>query len=182
MLRYTEMTTVLIPQDIISSRTPLLQRTLSRLPTAILFALRAGLCDYQDKLEPGRLYTDDGGCAVGVMLRTIFPGAFCQPGVVFWLRRHLRPSVKDDFTALAREEVRLHHIEIIFDRSVAEIEAANPDLDSAAAASWVGRWMVAAIEEELATRRRIAPPLPKTLDRRPPEARLAGALARSGRE
>lgn len=147
------------------------------MPTAILFALRAGLNDYQDKLEPGRLYSDDGGCAIGVMLRTIFPGAFCQPGPIFWLRRKLRPSVKDDFSALAREEIRLHHIEIIFDRSVADIEKANPNLTEREAASWVGRWIVLAIDRELGQRRRITPCSPETLDRRLPEARLVGSAA-----
>lgn len=142
---------LVLPQAIVNQRRSALERTVSGLPTAILFALRSGLEEYATSLTPGRLYTRSGGCAVGVMLRRIFPGAFCQSAPTFWLRSKLRRSIRDDFSALAREEVRLSHIEIIFDNSVRDLTN-RFTFEKGAASEVVGRWIVSEINSELARR------------------------------
>ena len=131
-------------------RSPALIRTLRALPSPFLFALRKAIEDNQDDLAPGALYRQQGGCVVGVMLQTIFPSSFDQPSIVWLLRRLKRRSIYDDFTGLAREEIRLGHLEMIFDNATQD--ACRAGLNQKEAAKQVGLQFLSEINHELIRR------------------------------
>jgi hypothetical protein len=63
-----------IPLAIAVERKPVLDRALHHLPDLPLDAMRRGLDRHDGRLRPGKLFSDEGACAVGAMLRELFPG------------------------------------------------------------------------------------------------------------
>lgn len=131
----------------------LLLRTVRGLPDPLLAALVVGLERHGDDLAPGRLYrsSSHGGCAVGVMVRELHPDDFDSGRLRFWLRHRWRRSARGYGGVLATCP-RVRHLEWLFDASVGSAQRAAPGIDPADAARWVGRWIAALAEAELARR------------------------------
>jgi hypothetical protein len=144
-----------IPPAIAAERKPVLDRALRHLPDGVLAAMRRGLDRHDGRLYPGKLFSDEGGCAVGVMLRELFPGYRANRGLIGRLRRP-KDSIVDEHPQLARSLPRLVHIEIWFD---ATIEACRERDASRTVAEWaqaVGRWLAGCLYVELDRRTRAA--------------------------
>ncbi len=131
----------------------LLLRTLRALPDHLLAALLSGLERHADELLPGRLYRSPsrGGCAVGMMVRELQPDAFETGRLRFWMRHGWRRTAAGYGGVLA-ECPRVRHLEYLFDRWVASVQAASPRTDVASAARSVGRWIRVHAEAELGRR------------------------------
>lgn len=139
-----------LPAPLRAERTEALRRILRKLPEPILEALVYGL-DSAEELVPGRLYaTGNGGCAVGVILRTIFPREDGRAGSAWsrWRRRTLRQTHPN----LAREYPHLAALEMVFDRTIEIAERLYPGYSQRELALACGRWMAAEAATELGFR------------------------------
>jgi hypothetical protein len=131
----------------------LLLRTLRGLPDPLLAALLSGLEQHGDELMPGRLYRSPtgGGCAVGLMVRELDPAAFETGRLRFWLRHGWRRAA-GGYGGVLASCPRVRHLEYLFDRSVASVQAAAPGTDARTAARSVGSWLTAQARVELGRR------------------------------
>jgi hypothetical protein len=146
-----------IPQTIAVERKRVLDRTLRHLPDAVLDAMRRGLDRHDGRLRPGRLFSAQGDCAVGVMLRELFPGYRAD-------RRRRNRSVTDAHPQLARALPRLVHVELCFDVTIRTCREHDPTHTVADWAQAVGRWFAGCAYVELERRgRAAAEPLPAAL-------------------
>ena len=149
-----------IPPAIAAERKQVLDRTLRHLPDAALDAMRRGLDRHDGRLRPGRLFSADGGCAVGVMLRELFPGYEVERGLIGRLRPRAE-SIVDEHPQLAQSLPRLAHIEIWFDATIQICRNRDPSRTVADWAQAVGRWLAGCLYVELERRSRLpAEPLP----------------------
>jgi hypothetical protein len=130
-----------------------LDRSLRHLPDVMLDAMRRGLDRHDGRLQPGRLFSDEGGCAVGVMLRELFPGHRFDRRMIKRLRRR-DESVVDECPQLARSLPRLVHIELCFDVTVRTCREHDPSHSVAEWAQAVGRWFAGCLHAELDRRSR----------------------------
>lgn len=129
-----------------------------QLSDAILDALVSALVKHADNLAPGRLYGRGGaGCAVGVMLRELFP-ATCGPGRWNpWQRARRNRTVRQQIgDRLGADTVRLEHIEHCFDAACDAIARRRLRMSAAASARRVGLWMACGLADERARRDRRA--------------------------
>lgn len=142
----------LVPDAVVFNRAPVLKRALRGLPGSMLTAMVDGIEREQDRLVAGRLYSEGGGgCAVGAMLRVLFPGR--RPGrLSFWLQDRRIFGI-DAYPEMARAYPRLRHLELAFDTSVKQTHAERPGLTGAEAARAVGLWFSAEAQAELVRRR-----------------------------
>lgn len=146
-----------LPHDVVLERGPVLRKALRALPFPLLQALSYALDEHADELSPGSLYNSKGGgCAIGVMLREMFPAAFPTSRFSWWRRRISNRSVYDDFEQFAREFPRLFHIELVFDRTICLTRERHPELDQDLVSRATGQWLAAECEAELDRRRRDA--------------------------
>ena len=153
----------------------MLDRTLRHLPDAVLDAMRRGLDRHDGRLHPGKLFSDDGGCAVGVMLRELFPGYQVERGLIGRLRPRAE-SILDEHPRLARSLPRLAHIEIWFDTTIEVCRERDPHRTVAEWAQAVGRWCAGCLHAELERRRRwAAEPVPGFSAERPHDRRQLAA-------
>jgi hypothetical protein len=138
-----------IPRDFRAERNEALHRVLRQLPSGLIKALVDGL-DSADVIQPGRLFAGrQGGCAVGVTLRSLDPRL--QGRRLLWGRR-LKRSVSDLRRSLAIEVPHLYALEQVFDRSVQIACERNPW----APREWIGlrvaTWIADEARTELALR------------------------------
>ena len=143
-----------IPLVIAAERKPVLDRTLCHLPDAVLDAMRRGLDRHDGRLRPGRLFSKGGGCAVGVMLRELFPSYRADRGLIGRLRPRAK-SIVEEHPQLARSLPRLTHIELCFDVTTRICQEHDPSRGAAAWAQAVGRWFAGCLYTELERRRRL---------------------------
>lgn len=144
-----------LPASLARERGTVLHRALRGLPVKLLDPLVQGLRRHSDSLMPGHLVTHDGGgCAVGLMLREIAQspewqreGGHAPPVPVrraFWRDA----SIYDTWPEIAASYPRLHHIEIVFDVTCAELGSlgviAERDIPRT-----VGLWMAAETQAEI---------------------------------
>jgi hypothetical protein len=124
-------------------------RALTQLPDTLLRAMVGGLRAHADDLAPGVLFrgTSSGGCAVGITLRELAPGAFEFGRIRFWLWQRWRRGIERD---VARRYPRLKHLQWYFDEAVGQLERAGDDPQPARA---VGLWLASSAEGELGARR-----------------------------
>jgi hypothetical protein len=144
-----------IPLAVATERKLVLDRTLRHLPDAALDAMRRGLDRHDGRLRPGKLFSAEGGCAVGVMLRELFPSHRVDRGLLGWLRPP-KDSIVDEHPQLARSLPRLVHIEIWFDATIQICRERDPSHSVAAWAQAVGRWFAGCLHAELDHRGRPA--------------------------
>jgi hypothetical protein len=137
-----------IPQTIAVERKRVLDRALRHLPEAVLDAMRRGLDRHDGRLRPGSLFSAQGDCAVGVMLRELFPGYRAD-------RRRRSRSVTDAHPQLARALPRLVHLELCFDVTVRTCHEHDPSRSVADWAQAVGRWFAGCLHVELERRGRM---------------------------
>ena len=135
-------------------RREVLKRTLRALPDPYLAALIEGLELHGDRLAPGRLYRNSSGrgCVVGALLRQLHPSDYEGPSILFWIRhgwRRRASSYRDDWA----KNPRLWHLELIFDRAVARLQAMAPHLSPQQASAAIGEWFMTAAREESLSRR-----------------------------
>jgi hypothetical protein len=115
-----------------------LHRALRALPIGLLQPLLRGVRRHADSLVPGSLYTGDGGCAVGMMLRELAPQR----------RRRRNRTIWDEWPELVQAHPRLAHIEVVFDRTCKALYARG-ELSEEQTARNVGLWMAAEIQAEI---------------------------------
>lgn len=155
-----------IPPAIAAERKPILDRTLRHLPDAVLDAMRRGLDRHDGRLQPGKLFSKEGGCAVGVMLRELFPSHRADRGLLDRLRPP-RESIVDEHPRLARSLPRLPHIEIWFDATIRICREHDPSRSVAEWAQAVGRWCAGCLYVELEHRAMTLQPAVATETRAP---------------
>jgi len=102
-----------------------LDRTLRHLPDTVLDAMRRGLDRHDGRLGPGKLFSAEGGCAVGVMLRELSPGHRTARGLIARLRPP-NESIVDEHPQLAQTFPRLVHVEIWFDATIQVCRERDP--------------------------------------------------------
>jgi hypothetical protein len=144
-----------IPLGIALERKQVLDRSLRHLPEAALDAMRRGLDRHDGRLRPGKLFSDEGVCAVGAMMRELFPGHRVDRGLIGRLRPRQK-SVVQVYPQLARSLPRLAHVEICFDNTVRICREHDPSRSVAEWAQAVGRWFAGCLHVELEHRRRPA--------------------------
>jgi hypothetical protein len=143
-----------LPESLRAERTEPLRRILRKLPDPILEALVDGL-DRADQLVPGQLYADgSGGCAVGVIMRAIFPAEASRR--VRWWNRRRHVSLYRSHPQLAREFPHLVTLESVFDRTIELAQQLYPELSQAELGAVCGRWMAAEAATELGFRHLVA--------------------------
>jgi hypothetical protein len=142
-----------IPTAIAAERKQVLDRTVRHLPDAVLDAMRRGLDRHDGRLRPGKLFSAEGGCAVGVMLTELFPGYRVDRGLIGRLRRPAE-SIVDEHPQLARSLPRLVHIEMWFDATIRTCREQDPARTIAEWAQAVGRWLAGCLYVELERRGR----------------------------
>ena len=125
----------------------MLDQTVRHLPDAVLDAMRRGLDRHDGRLLPGRLFSDEGSCAVGVMLLELFPG---------YRSKGRAESILDEQPRLAQSLPRLAHLEIWFDATIQICRNGDPSRSVADWAQVVGRWLAGCLYVELDHRRRVA--------------------------
>jgi hypothetical protein len=149
-----------IPPAVAAERKRVLDRALCHLPDATLDAMRRGLDRHDGRLRPGSLFSAQGDCAVGVMLREMYPGYRVDRGPIARLWRRRR-SLVDEHPQLARALPRLVHIELCFDIAIRACREHDPSRTVADWAQAVGRWLAGCLYVELERRGRLeAEPLP----------------------
>jgi hypothetical protein len=136
----------------LAERLSVARRSLRALPDDMLVALACGLRRHADELLPGRLYSAQGGCPVGVMLRQLDPEAYSGGRLRFALRHGWRRRAGWYGGELARNP-RLRHLEWSFDEAVERTRELDPALSRRQAAAVVGAWIRADAEAELDWRR-----------------------------
>jgi hypothetical protein len=146
-----------IPPSIAAERKKVLDRAVRHLPDAGLDAMRRGLDRNDGRLQPGRLFSDKGDCAVGVMLRELVPGYRVDRGPLARLRSRKR-SVTDVHPGLARSLPRLVHIELCFDITIRACRERDPSHTVAEWAQAVGRWFAGCLHVELERRSHLGEP------------------------
>jgi hypothetical protein len=144
-----------IPLAVATERKQVLDRTMRHLPDAVLDAMCRGLDRHDGRLRPGKLFSGEGGCAVGVMLRELFPSYRANRGLIGRLRRRSE-SIVDEQPQLARSLPRLAHIEIWFDVTIRICQDGDPRHTVAEWAQAVGRWLAGCLYVELEHRSRPA--------------------------
>jgi hypothetical protein len=137
-----------IPPALAVERKQVLDRTMRHLPDPVLDAMRRGLDRHDGRLRPGKLYTEEGGCAVGVMLRELFPSYRARRGLLGRLRPR-NQSIVDEHPQLARALPRLVHVEIWFDTTIQTCRERDPSRTVAEWAQAVGRWLAGCLYVEL---------------------------------
>jgi hypothetical protein len=136
------MTPSPMPDDLARERGQVLHRALRELPVGLLAALLRGVRRHADMLVPGSLYSDEGACAVGLMLDELRGRR---------RRRRFRwtsPTIHEEEPEIARDYPRLAHIEFIFDRTCKELQA-RLGLGPYAAGHTTGLWMAAEVQAEI---------------------------------
>jgi hypothetical protein len=140
-----------IPPAVAVERKQVLDRALRHLPDEVLEAMRRGLDRHDGRLRPGKLFSAEGGCAVGVMLRELFPGYQADRGLIGRLRPP-KESIVDEHPQLAQSFPRLVHIEIWFDATIQVCRERDPSRSVADWAQAVGRWCAGCLYVELERR------------------------------
>jgi hypothetical protein len=144
-----------IPPAVAAERRKVLERAMRHLPDVVLDAMRRGLDRHDGRLRPGRLFSGQGGCAVGVMLDELFPGYGARRGPIARLRPR-KKSVVDEHPQLALALPRLVHIELWFDIAIRTCRERDPSHTVADWAQAVGRWLAGCLHVELDRRSRLA--------------------------
>ncbi len=142
-----------IPPALAAERKRVLDRAVRHLPDEVLDAMRRGLDRHDGRLYPGKLFSAEGGCAVGVMLRELFPGYRVRRGLIGRLRRP-NESIVDEHPQLARSLPRLMHIELWFDTTIEICRERDAGRTVAEWAQAVGRWLAGCLYVELDRRSR----------------------------
>ena len=119
-----------------------MRRVLRGLPEPVLKPLARGLAD-AERLDAGSLFTDGGGCAVGVFVRTLFPDYRPRSGILFRRRQRSLAQVN---TRLVRELPHLLALEQVFDRTVRLAESRGVSDPAAATGAWIGAEISAELE------------------------------------
>ena len=131
-----------MPPDIARERGEILHEALRKLPVELLAPLLRGVRRHADRLVPGSLYSDDGGCAVGMMLDELRgPRA----------RRRFRrpkPTIRQEAPDIARAHPPMAHIEYIFDSTCKRL-GHRLGVQPADVAATVGLWMAAEVQAEI---------------------------------
>lgn len=143
-----------LPSDFARERGAVLHRALRGLPVTLLEPLLTGLRQHSDSLMPGHLVTyDGGGCAVGLMLREIAQTPEWQAEGLAPPAKRRRfawrdASIYDSWPEIAASHPRLHHLEIVFDVTCAQLRerAAMAEEDIPRT---VGLWMAAETQSEI---------------------------------
>lgn len=140
--------TLPLPAADAAQRRQTLQAIARHLSDPVLEALGAALARHADDLVPGRLYTRDGGCAVGVMLRDMFP-ATCGAAAPAWSRARRRYTVRQETGDLfGADTIRLEHVECCFDKTCRAVRRHNRRMRRGEAARLVGLWMACVLADE----------------------------------
>jgi hypothetical protein len=135
--------------EALAERRQVMRRTVRALPDEMLRALARGLELHADDLAPGRLFRGGGGgCAVGVMLRALYPEAYARGGLRFVLRHGWRRRAASYGGELARNP-RIRHLEMSFDKAVNQMRALQRGTSKREAARAVGAWLLADTRAEL---------------------------------
>ena len=140
-----------IPTAVAVERKQVLDRALQHLPNEVLDAMRRGLDRHDGRLRPGKLFSAEGGCAVGVMLRELYPRYRAERGLIGRLRPP-KQSIVDEHPQLAQSLPRLVHVEIWFDFTVQACRERDPSRTVAEWAQAVGRWCAGCLYVELERR------------------------------
>jgi hypothetical protein len=136
------MTPSPMPADLARERGQVLHRALRELPVGLLAPLLRGVRRHADMLVPGSLYSDEGACAVGLMLDELRGGR--RRGRFRWSS----PTIHEEEPEIARAYPRLGHVEFIFDRTCKEVQqrlGLGPDQ----AGHTTGLWMAAEVQAEI---------------------------------
>jgi hypothetical protein len=136
------MTPSPMPDDLARDRGQVLHRALRDLPVGLLAPLLRGVRRHADLLVPGSLYSDEGACAVGLMLDELRGPR--RRGRFRWSS----PTIHEEEPEMARDYPRLAHIEFIFDRTCKELQhrlGLAPD----EAGHTTGLWMAAEVQAEI---------------------------------
>jgi hypothetical protein len=162
-----------VPPEVLLEREAGLKRILGGLTDHLLIYLVRGLEAHRHELVAGRLYRspNGGGCAVGVLLRELYPAAYKRGALRFWLKHGWRREISWD-SELGRQGARLRRLEWTFDRAVKQTRQLRHQLSRRQAAATVGIWFADMARAEL-SRRRQPPVVDKNGRRsqRPPHAR-----------
>jgi hypothetical protein len=141
-MRRTPDQAIFAQDPFLVERAQVLRRTLRALPPAHLAALIHGLTRDGDRLVAGRLFgsPSGGGCAVGVMLRSLDDERFTGSGLRFLLAHRWRRTVRSYHGELGASP-RLRHLEWVFDAAVDRVRELHPDARREATRV-VGRWLL----------------------------------------
>jgi hypothetical protein len=150
-----------VPEAVAADRKHVLDRAVRHLPDAAIDAMRRGLDRSDVRLRPGRLFSDHGDCAVGVMLRELFPAYRRDRGLIGRLSPRYQ-SVLRAHPQLARALPRLGHIELWFDNTIRVCRELDPSHSVADWSQAVGRWLAGCLYVELERRSRAGAALPWT--------------------
>jgi hypothetical protein len=145
--------TPVLPLAVVADRKPILDRALQHLPDELLTALHRSLDRHDLRLNPGRLYHGPAACAMGMMLRDMFPAAHTERGLHRWWKSVTQVSVYDSHRNLAKMFPRLAHIEYVFDSTIARVNGQGV----ASTTQWattVGHWIADCVAAELERRQR----------------------------
>lgn len=145
--------TLPLPATTAAHRDETLRGIATHLSDPILDALGSAIVTHADHLSPGRLYNrSGGGCAVGVLLRELYPET-CGPGRVSWLRARRRYTIRQETgDLLGPDTLRLEHIERCFDATCRAVACHNPSMRRGETARHVGLWMACILADERARR------------------------------
>ena len=136
------MTPLPMPADLARERGQVLHRALRELPVGLLAPLLRGVRRHADMLVPGSLYSDEGACAVGLMLDELRGKR--RRGRFRWTS----PTIHEEEPEIARDYPRLGHVEFIFDRTCKEVQQ-RLGVARAEAGHTTGLWMAAELQAEI---------------------------------
>jgi hypothetical protein len=136
------MTPSPMPADLARERGEILHTALRELPVELLAPLLRGVRRHADLLAPGSLYSEHGGCPVGMMLDELRGG---RPRRRF---RRRKPTIRQEEPDIARAHPRVAHIEYIFDSTCKRL-GWRLRLEPCAVAPTVGLWMAAEVHAEI---------------------------------
>ena len=136
------MTPSPMPADLARERGEILHSALRELPVDLLAPLLRGVRRHADLLVPGSLYSDDGGCPVGMMLDEL------RGRRPRWRFRRRNATIRQQEPDIARAHPRIAHIEYIFDSTCKKL-GRRLGAQACEVAPTVGLWMAAEVQAEI---------------------------------
>lgn len=131
-----------MPADLAGKQGEILHGVLRELPVGLLAPLLRGVRRHADRLMPGSLYSEDGGCPVGMMLDEL------RGGRPRWRFRRRLPTIRQEDPALARDYPCIADIEDFFDSTCKRL-GSRLGVQPGEAAPTVGLWMAAEVHAEI---------------------------------
>jgi len=134
-----QMTPSPMPASLAREQGEMLHAALRDLPVGLLAPLLRGVRRHADSLVPGSLYSDQGRCAVGMMLDELRPRRrFGRP----------KPTIRQEAPAIARAHPQLPFIEDLFDSTCRRL-GHRLRLAPSEVAATVGLWIAAEVQAEI---------------------------------